>query len=87
MKLRARCWMGRGAGAGSRVHTRVSVGTVTHRKKSMPAGRVAPGMASALLRGPESLVEIPENVVQILEADREADHVGRHPGRLLLFGA
>jgi hypothetical protein len=31
------------------------------------------------------LVEIPQDVIDILDAHRQADHVCRHPGLALLF--
>src|SRR5581483_7165753 len=37
------------------------------------------------LRLLQSLVEVPEDVVDVLDADRQADHVRRHPGLDLLF--
>ena len=50
-------------------------------KRSIEAGR-----ALLLARG-QRLVQIPQDVVEIFQADRQADHVGFYAGGLLLLGA
>ena len=37
-----------------------------------------------LRRGGQRLVDVPQDVVDVLEADRDPNHVLRHAGRLLL---
>ena len=40
-----------------------------------------------MLAGGQRLIQIPQNVVEVFEADREADHVGLDTGGALLRGA
>ena len=58
------------AGRGARVPT-----------QSLPPARESVGALGL----PKGLVDVPEDVVDGLEADRDADHVRGHPGRDLLF--
>ncbi len=37
-------------------------------------------------RFPQRLIQVPEDVFDVLDPDREADEIGRHAGRGLLFG-
>src|SRR5690606_16247338 len=50
------------------------------------AGRGAREAPRRCLSGPERLVEVPEDVVDVLDADAQPHEVGAHAGRGLLVG-